>query len=54
MSVAASKNIDSKQVGFVNILFTFVYHLRSKVNYRSIYYIGKWVLILDILWLLFW
>jgi beta-hydroxylase len=59
MSAAASKNVDSEEVGFVNVLFSYVYHLRSKAKelkakQRSIYYIGKWVLILGILWLLFW
>jgi beta-hydroxylase len=59
MSAAASKNVDSEEVGFVNVLFSYVYHLRSKAKelkakQRSVYYIGKWVLILGILWLLFW
>jgi beta-hydroxylase len=59
MSAAASKNVDSEQVGFVNVLFGYVYHLRNKAKQlkakqRSLYYIGKWVLILGILWLLFW
>ena len=45
-SAAASKNVDSEQVGFVNILFAYVYHLRSKAKQlqakqRSVYYIGK-------------
>ena len=59
MSAAASKNVDSEQVGFVNVLFSYVYHLRSKAKQlkakqRSLYYVGKWALILGILWLLFW
>jgi beta-hydroxylase len=59
MSAAASKNVDSEQEGFVNVLFAYVYHLRSmakrlKATHRSLYYVGKWVLILGILWLLFW
>jgi beta-hydroxylase len=59
MSAAASKNVDSEQVGFVNVLFAYVYHLRSKAKQlkakqRSVYYVGKWGLILGILWLLFW
>jgi beta-hydroxylase len=59
MSAAASKNVDSEQVGFVNVLFAYVYYLRSKAKQlkakqRSVYYVGKWGLILGILWLLFW
>ena len=59
MSAAASKNVEAEQVGFVNVLFAYVYHLRSmakqlKAKNRSVYYITKWILILGIIWLLFW
>lgn len=59
MSVAASQNVEGEKVGFVNILFTYFYQLRAqakklKAKHRTIYYIGKWVLILGILWALFW
>jgi beta-hydroxylase len=58
MSAAESKNVDSEHVGFVNVLFGYVYHLRNKAKQlkakqRSVYYISKWALILGILWLLF-
>lgn len=59
MSAAASQNVPGEKVGFVNVLFTYFYHLRAqakklKAKHRTIYYIGKWVLILGILWAIFW
>jgi len=59
MSAASSQNVEGEKVGFVNILFTYFYHLRAqakklKAKHRSIYYVGKWVLILGILWAIFW
>jgi beta-hydroxylase len=59
MSAASSQNIEGEKVGFVNVLFKYFYHLRAqakklKAKHRSVYYIGKWVLILGILYALFW
>lgn len=59
MSAASSQNVEGEKLGFVNILFTYFYHLRAqakklKAKHRSVYYIGKWVLILGILWAIFW
>ncbi|OYY52901.1 MAG: aspartyl beta-hydroxylase [Polynucleobacter sp. 35-46-207] len=59
MSAASSQNVEGEQVGFVNVLFKYFYHLRAqakklKATHRQIYYIGKWVLILGILWAIFW
>jgi len=59
MSAAASQNVAGEKVGFVNVLFTYFYQLRAqakklKAKHRSVYYLGKWVLILGILWAIFW
>ena len=59
MSATSSQNVEGEKVGFVNILFNYFYHLRAqakklKAKHRGTYYIGKWVLILGILWALFW
>ena len=59
MSAASSQNVEGEQVGFVNVLFKYFYHLRAqakklKASHRSVYYLSKWVLILGILWALFW
>ena len=59
MSAASSQNVEGEKIGFVNILFTYFYHLRAqakklKAKHRSVYYVGKWVLILGILWAIFW
>jgi beta-hydroxylase len=59
MSAASSQNVEGEKVGFVNILFKYFYHLRAqakklKAKQRNVYYIGKWVLILGILWAIFW
>jgi beta-hydroxylase len=59
MSATSSQNVEGEKVGFVNVLFNYFYHLRAqakrlKAKHRGTYYIGKWVLILAILWALFW
>jgi beta-hydroxylase len=59
MSAASSQNVEGEKIGFVNVLFTYFYHLRAqakklKAKHRSVYYVGKWVLILGILWAIFW
>ena len=59
MSTTSSQNVAGEKVGFINILFSYFYHLRAqakklKAKQRSVYYIGKWVLILGILWAIFW
>jgi beta-hydroxylase len=59
MSAAASQNVEGESLGFVNVLFTYFYRLRMqtkklKASHRQIYYIGKWVLIFGLIWLLFW
>ena len=59
MSAASSQNVAGEKVGAVNVLFKYFYQLRAeakklKASHRTIYYIGKWVLILGILWAIFW
>ena len=59
MSAAASQTVEGESLGFVNVLFTYFYRLRMqtkklKASYREIYYIGKWVLIISLVWLIFW
>jgi beta-hydroxylase len=59
MSATSSQNLAGEKLGFVNILFGYFYHLRAqakklKAKQRSVYYIGKWALILGILWVIFW
>lgn len=59
MSAAASQNVAGESVGFVNVVFAYFYQLRMqtkklKASHRSIYYIGKWILILGLIWLIFW
>ena len=59
MSAASSQNVEGEKVGFVNVLFTYFYQLRAqakklKAKHRTVYYVGKWVLILGILWAIFW
>ena len=59
MSTASSQNVAGEKLGSINILFGYFYHLRAqakklKAKHRSVYYIGKWVLILGILWAIFW
>jgi beta-hydroxylase len=59
MSATSSQNVAGEKLGFVNILFGYFYHLRAqakklKAKQRSVYYIGKWALILGILWAIFW
>lgn len=59
MGAAASQNIESESLGFINVLFTYFYRLRMltkklKASHRQIYYIGKWILIIGLIWLIFW
>jgi beta-hydroxylase len=59
MSAASSQNVEGEKVGFLNILFKYFYQLRAqakklKAKQRKVYYIGKWILILGILWAIFW
>jgi beta-hydroxylase len=59
MSAASSQNVEGEKVGFVNVLFTYFYQLRAqakklKAKHRTVYYVGKWALILGILWAIFW
>lgn len=59
MSATSSQNVEGEEVGLINVLFKYFYQLRAqakklKAKNRTIYYVGKWVLILGILWAIFW
>ena len=59
MSATSSQNVEGERLGFINVLFGYFYHLRAqakklKAKNRSAYYLGKWVLILGVLWAIFW
>lgn len=59
MAAASSQNTETESVGAINRLFQHVYQWRLKAktlkaSHRSVYYVGKWVLILGLLWALFW
>jgi len=59
MAAASSQNVETEAVGGINKLFHHVYRLRLKAkalkaSNRKVYYAGKWVLIVGLLWALFW
>jgi beta-hydroxylase len=59
MAAASSQNTEAESVGFINRVFQHAYQLRLKAkalkaSHRSLYYAGKWALILGLLWALFW
>lgn len=59
MAAASSQNIEGEQVGGLNRAFATIYLWRLKAkalkaSNRSLYYVGKWALIVGLLWLLFW
>ncbi|MBV8503343.1 MAG: aspartyl/asparaginyl beta-hydroxylase domain-containing protein [Paucibacter sp.] len=59
MAAASSQNEGGEAVGGINKAFHYLYQVRLKAkalksSNRSLYYVGKWVLILGLLWLLFW
>jgi beta-hydroxylase len=59
MSATSSQNVEGEEVGLINVLFKYFYLLRAqakklKAKNRTIYYLGKWILILGILWAIFW
>jgi beta-hydroxylase len=59
MAAASSQNTEVEGVGGINRFFHHAYQARAwakdfKQAYRSLYYLGKWALIIGLLWLLFW
>lgn len=59
MAAASSQNTETEEVGGINRLFHHLYQLRLKAkalkaSHRSVYYAGKWAIILGLLWALFW
>jgi beta-hydroxylase len=59
MATASSQNVEGESIGWLNHFFGTAYHIRVwgkklKANYRSVYYIAKWVAIGSALWLIFW
>ncbi|HZE92100.1 MAG TPA: aspartyl/asparaginyl beta-hydroxylase domain-containing protein [Rhizobacter sp.] len=59
MAAASSQNIEAEAVGGINRFFEYAYRVRLqakklKASHRSLYYAGKWALILGLLWALFW
>lgn len=59
MAAASSQNEGTEAVGGINQAFHYIYQLRLKAkalkaSNRGLYYVGKWALIVGLLWLLFW
>jgi beta-hydroxylase len=60
MAAASSQNeTGDAPVGGINKFFFYAYQLRLKAKalkatHRSVYYVGKWLLIVGLLWALFW
>ncbi len=59
MAAASSQNTAVESVGGLNRFFAQAYQLRLKAkalkkSHRGVYYLGKWVLIVGLLWALFW
>ena len=59
MAAASSQNTEAEAVGGINRFFHYAYQVRLKakqlkVEHRSLYYAGKWLLIFGLLWALFW
>ena len=58
MAAASSQNVETEAVGGINKVFHYAYQLRAqakklKNSHRGVYYVGKWVLIVGLVWLLF-
>ncbi len=58
MTAAATQNVEGEPVGGLNKFFFHFYQLRAKAKVlkernRTVYYVGKWVLIGGVLWALF-
>lgn len=59
MAAASSQNTEVEAVGGINRFFHYAYQARLKAkalkaSHRGVYYAGKWLLIVGLLWLLFW
>jgi beta-hydroxylase len=59
MASASSQNVEGEQVGAINRAFGHFYKVRVRAKefkreHRQAYYIGKWLMIGSLLWLLFW
>lgn len=59
MAAAATQNVPGEHVGWMNRAFYWLYQVRAqakklKARHRRLYYIGKWALIVTVLWLIFW
>jgi beta-hydroxylase len=59
MAAASSQNTEVESVGGINRFFRYAYLARArakdfKAGHSQLYYLGKWVLIIGLLWLLFW
>lgn len=61
MAAASSQNVETEaeSVGVINRFFRHLYALRLKAkalkaSNRRLYYVGKWALIVALVWLLFW
>jgi beta-hydroxylase len=59
MASASSQNVEGEKVGLINRAFEHFYKVRVhakqfKREHRQGYYIGKWLMIAALLWLLFW
>ena len=59
MAAAASQNTEVEGVGGINRFFHHAYQVRAKAKtfkqeHRHLYYLGKWSLIVSLLWWLFW
>ena len=59
MAAASTQNVNGEPIGGINKVFAHAYKLRAmakqlKVRQRKLYFFGKWVLILGLLWAIFW
>jgi beta-hydroxylase len=59
MAAAASQNTEVEGVGGINRFFHYAYQARAqakefKKDHPRLYYLGKWALIVGLLWALFW
>ena len=59
MAAASTQNVNGEPIGGINRVFAQAYKLRAmakdlKARQRKLYFIGKWVLILGLLWAIFW
>jgi beta-hydroxylase len=59
MAAASTQNVNGEPIGGINKVFAHAYKLRAmakdlKARQRKLYFFGKWVLILGLLWAIFW